>query len=203
MNFTRKNLKLWGVPEEAIDAVIEAHSEVVESIKQERDSYAEKVKQVDETKAKYDEVVKENSELKQQLAEAKKNGGDAQKIQEAFDTYKQQIETEKKTASISAAAKKLLINSGMKEMLADLVLSKRGLDGIELDDNGAIKDSDKLISAIKGDYGDLFASKRTDGTPATNPPAGGDTKPHGSGRAAALAAQYQKDMYSAPSKKGE
>ena len=134
-------------------------------------------------------------------ADAKKSGGDAQKIQEAFDAYKQQVETEKKTATLTTAARKLLTSKGMQEKLADLVMAKRGLDGIELDDKGAIKDGDKLIDALKGEYGDLFSTQQQQGTPTTTPPSGGNAT-HGSGRAAALAAKYAQDMYGAVAPEG-
>ena len=120
---TRKNLKALNVPDEAIDAIVEAHSDAINDIKAERDKYAEQAKQIAA-------LTTERDTLKQQLAEAKKSGGDAQKIQEAFDAYKQQVETEKKTATLTTAARKLLTSKGMQEKLADLVMAKRGLDGI-------------------------------------------------------------------------
>lgn len=191
---TRKNLKALNVPDEAIDAIVEAHSDAINDIKAERDKYAEQAKQIAA-------LTTERDTLKQQLAEAKKSVGDAQKIQEAFDAYKQQVETEKKTATLTTAAKKLLTSKGMQEKLADLVMAKRGLDGIELDDKGAIKDGDKLIDALKGEYGDLFSTQQQQGTPTTTPPSGGNAT-HGSGRAAALAAKYAQDMYGAVAPEG-
>ena len=161
---TRKNLKALNVPDEAIDAIVEAHSDAINDIKAERDKYAEEAKQIAT-------LTTERDTLKQQLADAKKSGGDAQKIQEAFDAYKQQVETEKKTATLTTAARKLLTSKGMQEKLADLVMAKRGLDGIELDDKGAIKDGEKLIDALKGEYGDLFSTQQQQGTPTTTPPA--------------------------------
>ena len=160
---TRKNLKALNVPDEAIDAIVEAHSDAINDIKAERDKYAEEAKQIAT-------LTTERDTLKQQLADAKKSGGDAQKIQEAFDAYKQQVETEKKTATLTTAARKLLTSKGMQEKLADLVMAKRGLDGIELDDKGAIKDGEKLIDALKGEYGDLFSTQQQQGTPTTTPP---------------------------------
>ena len=187
---TRKNLKALNVPDEAIDAIVEAHSDAINDIKAERDKYAEQAKQIAA-------LTTERDTLKQQLADAKKSGGDAQKIQEAFDAYKQQVET----ATLTTAARKLLISKGMQEKLADLVMAKRGLDGIELDDKGAIKDGDKLIDALKGEYGDLFSTQQQQGTPTTTPPSGGNAT-HGSGRAAALAAKYAQDMYGAVAPEG-
>lgn len=184
---TRENLKALNVPDEAIDAIVEAHSEAINAIKAERDKYAEQAKQIAA-------LTTERDTLKQQLADAKK-------IQEAFDAYKQQVETEKKTATLTTAARKLLTSKGMQEKLADLVMAKRGLEGIELDDKGAIKDGDKLIDALKGEYGDLFSTQQQQGTPTTTPPSGGNAT-HGSGRAAALAAKYAQDMYGAVAPEG-
>ena len=85
---TRKNLKALNVPDEAIDPIVEAHSDAINDIKAERDKYAEQAKQIAALTTELDT-------LKQQLADAKKSAGDAQKIQEEFDAYKQQVETEK------------------------------------------------------------------------------------------------------------
>ena len=194
---TRKNLKALNVPDEAIDAIVEAHSDAINDIKAERDKYAEEAKQIAT-------LTTERDTLKQQLADAKKRIEELEqelKIQEAFDAYKQQVETEKKTATLTTAARKLLTSKGMQEKLADLVMAKRGLDGIELDDKGAIKDGDKLIDALKGEYGDLFSTQQQQGTPTTTPPSGGNAT-HGSGRAAALAAKYAQDMYGAVAPEG-
>lgn len=75
---TRKNLKALNVPDEAIDAIVEAHSDAINDIKAERDKYAEEAKQIEA-------LTTERDTLKQQLADAQKSGGDAQKIQEAFE----------------------------------------------------------------------------------------------------------------------
>lgn len=190
---TRKNLKALNVPDEAIDAIVEAHSDAINDIKQERDRYADMVKQLET-------ITAERDQLKQQLEDAKKGNGDTAKVQAEFDAYKKQVEDEKKATALNAATKKLLTDNGMRDKLAELVLSKRGLDGIELDDNGAIKDSAKLLESFKQDYGDLFAIVNHEGTGGITPPSG-DGKPHGSGRAAALAAQYHKDMYSTTNNK--
>lgn len=192
---TRKNLKALNVPDEAIDAIVEAHSDAINDIKQERDQYAEKAKELAT-------ITAERDQLKQQLEDAKKGSDDTAKVQAEFDAYKQQVEAEKKATAVTAATKKLLTDNGMQHKLADLVLSKRGLDGIELDDKGDIKDSANLLESFKQDYGDLFATIVHNGTDGLTPPSG-DGKPHGSGRAAALAAQYHKDMYSTAKKEGE
>lgn len=192
---TRKNLKALNVPDDAIDAIVEAHSDAINDIKQERDKYVEKANEIATLTA-------ERDQLKQQLEEAKQGKGDIATLQAEFDAYKQSVEAEKKASTISTATKKLLVGNGMRDKLADLVLSKRGIDGIELDDNGAIKDSDKLLESFKTEYGDLFAVEKPNGTPPATPPNGG-AKPHGSGRAYALATQYQNDMYSTRKKEGE
>lgn len=184
---TRKNLKALNVPDDAIDAIVEAHSDAINDIKQERDQYADTAKAIETLTA-------ERDQLKKQLEEARKGSGDIATLQAEFDAYKQTIEQEKKASAIATATKKLLTDNGMRDKLADLVLSKHGLDGIELDDKGAIKDSDTLLASFKTDYGDLFAQEKPNGTPPATPPNGGN-KPHGSGRAYALATKYHNEMY--------
>lgn len=57
---TRKNLKALNVPDEAIDAIVEAHSDAINDIKAERDKYAEQAKQIAA-------LTTERDTLKQQL----------------------------------------------------------------------------------------------------------------------------------------
>ena len=46
------------------------------------------------------------------------------------------------------------------------------LDKLELDDKGAIKDSDKLEASLKESYSDYIVTTSTQGAKTSNPPAG-------------------------------
>lgn len=46
------------------------------------------------------------------------------------------------------------------------------LDKLELDDKGAIKDSDKLEASLKESYSDYIVTTSTQGANTANPPAG-------------------------------
>ena len=172
----------------------EAHSDAINDIKAERDKYAEQAKQIAA-------LTTERDTLKQQLADAKKSGGDAQKIQEAFDAYKQQVETEKKNCDADNRREKAADQQGDAGETCRPCDGKARTGWHRTRRQGRNQDGDKLIDALKGEYGDLFSTQQQQGTPTTTPPSGGNAT-HGSGRAAALAAKYAQDMYGAVAPEG-
>ena len=198
MSLTRSLLKELQISPDAAERIIAAHAESIDALRQERDAARGEAAQLESIRAALAEMTQARDEACQARDSARE---ELSALGGQFDSYRQQVETEKKTATLTTAARKLLTSKGMPEKLADLVMAKRGLDGIELDDKGAIKDSDKLIDALKGEYGDLFSTQQQQGTPTTTPPSGGNAT-HGSGRAAALAAKYAQDMYGAVALEG-
>ena len=54
-------------------------------------------------------------------------------------------------------------------------MGKVDLDKVELDDKGNVKDADTFVKGYQDTYGDCFSTKGEEGTPKTDPPAGGST----------------------------
>lgn len=164
MALTRKLLEGMGIEDKQIETIIEAHSETVTALKAERDK-------AKETAAKV-------PDLQRQLEEAKKateGGSDWQaKFDEehkAFEDYKAQVAAEKKAAdTASAYRKQVLEKAGVASQYMDDVMGVTKLDGIEMDDDGNIKDADKLAEAAKQKWASFVVKKRTDTEPPANPP---------------------------------
>ncbi len=87
MALTRRMLKALGIEEDKIDEIIEAHSESVEALKQQRDTYkadAEKLTSVqaeldslkngDDYKAKYEKEHQDFEDYKQEIASQNTKG---------------------------------------------------------------------------------------------------------------------------------
>lgn len=166
MSITRKMLKGMGLTEDQQDTILEAHTETVNEIKAERDrlkSDAEKLptvqKELDEIKGKGDDGYKEKYE-----AEHK-----------AFETYKKTVDAEKTTAAkekaLETALKKVGIADKRLQSVARLCKGDGLLDKLELDEKGAIKDSDKLETSLKESYSDYIVTTSTQGANTPNPPA--------------------------------
>lgn len=153
MALTRAFLKSLGLDEDKVTSIIEAHTETINGL----------------TTAK--------TQLEQQLAEAKKDGETLKTVQKELDDlkkedYKTKYETEKKAhddlvASNAAKEAKTAKETAVKAFYesknikgANLAIAMRGtsLDGIELNDKGAIKDTKALEDLVAGDFKPLTSA---------------------------------------------
>ena len=166
MSITRKMLKGMGLTEDQQDTILEAHTETVNEIKAERDrlkSDAEKLptvqKELDDLKAAGDGGYKEKYE-----AEHK-----------AFETYKKAVDTEKATAAkekaVEAVLKKIGVSEKRLQSVAKLAKADGLLDAMELDEDGAVKDADKLEKSLKDGYSEYITTTSTKGAVTPTPPA--------------------------------
>lgn len=167
MALTRKGLLAAGLTENQVDFVMEGHTETVDGLKEERDRYkadAEKLtgvqKELDDLKGKGDDGYKAKYESEHQ----------------AFEDYKTSVAAEKTTAAkekaLETALKKVGIADKRLQSVARLCKGDGLLDKLELDDKGAIKDSDKLEASLKESYSDYIVTTSTQGANTANPPAG-------------------------------
>lgn len=166
MALTRKGLKAAGLTDDQVDFVMEGNAEIVDGLKEERDRYkadAEKLpgvqKELDDLKGKGDDGYKEKYESEHK----------------AFEDYKTSVAAEKTTAAkekaLETALKKVGIADKRLQSVARLCKGDGLLDKLELDEKGAIKDSDKLETSLKESYSDYIVTTSTQGANAPNPPA--------------------------------
>lgn len=206
MALTRKLLTGLGLEPANIEAIIEAHAETVDALKAERDRYKEKAESVpdlqkklkeaeagggklDELQAKYDEQATQLKELQKERKE----------LQDQFDGYKADVE-QKETARTKAKAYRaqVLEAAGIASRYIDDVMGVSKLDGIELDDDGKVKDAEELINGVKEKYKAFVSKKRTDGgAPATppTPPTGSHPVAGAHERAVQIHKEYRERMY--------
>ena len=166
MAITRKLLKGMGLTEEQQDTIIEAHTDTVNGLKADVDRYkadAEKLpgvqKELDDLKGKGDDGYKAKYEAEHQ----------------AFEDYKTSVAAEKTTAAkekaLETALKKVGIADKRLQSVARLCKGDGLLEKLELDDKGAIKDSDKLEASLKESYSDYIVKTSTKGADTATPPA--------------------------------
>lgn len=166
MALTRKGLLAAGLTENQVDFVLEGHTETVDGLKEERDRYKADAE-------KLPGVQKELDDLK-----GKGDGGYKAKYDaehKAFEDYKTSVAAEKTTAAkekaLETALKKVGIADKRLQSVARLCKGDGLLDKLELDDKGAIKDSDKLEASLKESYSDYIVKTSTQGANTANPPA--------------------------------
>lgn len=172
----KAKLQEYGVPAENLDTAAEyfcsAHKTDLDAIKEQRDTY----KADAETLAK---VQKELDELK-----AAGNDGYKEKYEKehkAFEDFKKD-QTAKETLSAKekafrAALKEVNINEKRMDTVVKAAHADGVINGLDLDENGAIKDADKLKESIKADWADFVLTVETRGADIAHPPAntGGGT----------------------------
>ena len=164
MSLTRKYLKEIGIESEKIDLIIEAHTDTVDALKDERDKYkenAEKVKGLEEEL----ELAKENAKTDSEWQEK------YEKEHSDFEAYKKEQSEQANKNAIKDAYRKLLKEAGVSEKRIDTVMRVTEWKDISLDKEGKLKDADKLTESIKSDWADFITSTNTSGAKTQTPPA--------------------------------
>ncbi len=194
MALTRKFLQAMDIPAEKIEEIIAAHTETISAIKEERDSF----------KAGADRLPDVEKKLEAANAELEKiKAGDWEKkftdIKAEYESYKTDTETKAVKAAKEAAYRKLLLEAGISDKRVATVLKVSDVDGITLDKDGNITDSEKLTESIKTEWADFIATEGKKGAETPAPPAGdGETK--APSVAKQLAEAYQREHYGASAK---
>lgn len=161
MALTRKMLKGMGLTEEQIDTIIEAHTDTVNALKDERDQYKENAE-------KLPGVQKELDDLKEKAGE-----GFEQKykdLQKEYEDYKKEQQDKADRAAVSDAYKEMLKEAGVSEKRIPAVMRVADLSGVKLDKDGNIKDKDKLVESVKEEWSDFIQAKGAKGADTKTPP---------------------------------
>lgn len=162
---TRKFLTALGIEDENVqDQIISAHTEATDALKEQRDGYKADAE-------KLPEVQKELDTLKEQSGDKIKAQYD--KLKKDFDDYKEEQQKKEVTANKKSAYKGLLKEAGISANRIDAVLKVSDVDGIEFDEDGKVKDSDKLVENIKKEWADFIVKSTEKGAQVGNPPANG------------------------------
>lgn len=186
MSLTRAFLKSMGLEEDKVASIIEAHTETVEALKQERDGFKSKA-------ADFDKVSSELAELK----EAAKKGGDYDKLKQEFDNYKAEVANKETMAAKKAALSKIAKDAGLSESGIAKALKYTDFATIELDDKGEAKDGKALLQSLKNEWPEYITTTRQKGADVPNPPGGNPQDFDGMSDA-----DYYKATYEASKKKG-
>lgn len=163
MALTRKLLKSLGLEEAQIETIIDAHTETVDGLK-------ESLKTAQTEAAKVEELTNKLNEANDKLSKA----GDAAKVQKEFDTYKANVEAERKTAKTAADVQELLKEAGInRDSFRAAVAKSYDASKITYAEDGSISNRAELVQGIKTDYADFLSTATTSGTPPITPPTGG------------------------------
>ena len=162
MSLTRKMLKAMGIEEEKIDQIIEAHTETVDAIKEQREAYRADAEKLPGVQRELD-ALKNNSgnDYKAKYEKEKKD----------FQDYKNGIAEKESAAAKEKAARAYFESRGIPADSMGLVIrgAKAEISGLELDGEKN-KDSTALDTLLSGDYKGLIGKTTTKGTDTKTPP---------------------------------
>ena len=159
MAFTRSFLKSIGLDEEKIQTVIDAHLEVVNTLKEERD----KLKQDAATLGDLQEKLKQyegGEDFKAKYEDEHK----------AFEDYKADVKAKAELAKVQSAYRKLLAEEKISEKRLDAVCRLTDFSKMKLDKDGNLADIDALRSSIKSDWADYITETTVKGADVETPP---------------------------------
>lgn len=160
MALTRKMLKAMGIDDEKIDQIIEAHTEVTDAIKAERDEYKSTAERV--------------PELQEEVARLQANSGDEYKgkfeaLTADFEAYKTAVATENENRVKAELYRDALLRAGVDEKRIATVLRVADLNGITVTD-GKIDGEEQLLESIKADWSDFIVSTNVKNDQPATPP---------------------------------
>lgn len=164
MSLTRKMLKAMGIEDEKIEQIISEHVEAVDALKKERDAYKEDAEKLPDVQKKLDDAAKEAGSDKYKLKY------DA--LKEEYDKYKSDIEKKTTHSAKEAAYREILKAAGVSEKRIDSVIRVSDIDGIELGEDGNVKDAEKLTNSVKSEWADFIVTEHVTGAQTSNPPEG-------------------------------
>ena len=152
---------------ETTEKILNGHIASIEALREEKDQFKEKADQLDKVQKELDDL---NAKIAANEKDPYKVKYEAMK--EDFEKYKADIEKEKTAASKRNAYKELLKTAGVSEKRIEAVLKVSDIEDLELDDDGKIKDSDKLTETIKTEWADFIETTGQNGAKTSTPPAG-------------------------------
>ena len=206
MALSRKYLKGMGLTEEQVNAIIEANEETIagltDKIERLQTANKENERKFTNLQSEYD-ALKESTDTSKTPYKKKYEEElvAREKLQEEYDSYKAGVEEEKVIAKKSDAYRQLLKDAGINDKRIDSVLKVSPFKDVEFEEDGTVKDKDKLIESIKDDWSDFIMTKEVQGATVAHPIVNKQSEKKVS-RATELAAKYHANLYGEP-KKGE
>lgn len=160
MSITRKMLKGMSLTDEQIDTIIEAHTETVDALKDERDKFKADAEKLISVQKELDSIKGTNGDFEQKYNDLKKE----------YDKYKADQEAIAEKTAKEAAYREMLKSAGIPEKRIASVMRVTNLSDIKLDKDGKLKDHDKLVDSVKSEWADFIDTKTEKGADTKTPP---------------------------------
>lgn len=162
MAFSRAYLKSLGLTDDQTQAVVDAHLEVVNPLKDERDKLKGEAAKAEELQKQIDDL-KGGEDYRAKYEEEHKS----------FEAYKGEVAKKEEHAKIEAEYRKLLAEEKIPAKRLDAVIRLTDFDGVKLDKEGHLQDTDKLREGIRKDWGEYITETHERGAEVQTPPTTG------------------------------
>lgn len=176
MSLTRKMLKAMELDDDKIGQIIDAHQAVIDEIAKERDKFKADAEKYKADADKLSETEKELTKANAKLEEAKEVSEKYKALQDEFNTYKDDVKAKGVQAQKEKAYRALLAEAGISDKRYDSIIKVSDLSKIELDKDGKVKDSSKIVEGIKSEWADFIQTQGVQGAKTATPPASNPTK---------------------------
>lgn len=175
MALTRKFLAALGIESEKIDQIVEANAESLADI---QDKLAKAKEELKEAKSKADTlptVQKELDDLKAQVEADNKarEGKDYDALKQEYESYKAEVQEKAVKSAKEKALRDLLSDMKVSEKGTSMIMKYMGVSGIELDEEGKLKDAASIKKAVKEDWSDYIPKVEEKGADTKQPPTDG------------------------------
>ena len=190
MALTRSMLKGMGLTDEQVGAIIEEHTNVTDSLKQQRDQYKEEADKLPKLEKELDDLKKDVDS--KDFDEWKKK---YEQEHADFEKYKADVLEQENTNKVKLAYRKLLAECKVGEKHIDSIMRVTDFKEMKLAEDGSLDDAEGLKKQITADYDGFIPSQETQGADVETPPASGGKDNNTTGRAAQLAAKYHDNLY--------
>lgn len=163
MALTHKFLKALGIDAEQVELIITEHQNTLADIKKDKDEAVEQAN-------KYKEDAEKLKTVQTELDKYKDADKNYKELKAEYEKYKGEQAAKETKANKTKAFKKLLADMKVSEKWHDRVVKGTDLDGVELDENGAIKDVEALKKSITDEWGDCIETTGATGADTKTPP---------------------------------
>lgn len=162
MALTRKMLKAMGIEEDKIDQIIEAHSETVDALKDEREKFREAAEKLPGVQSELETLKTSGGNWKEKY----------EKEHSDFESYKADVSAKEAGAAKESAYRTLLEKVGVDPKRIDTVIraEKAGFADLKIGADGKFEGADELTKTIKANWGDFIPVTTTTGVPTAKPP---------------------------------
>lgn len=172
MALTRRALKAMGIEDEKIDEIIAMHTETADGLKADVAKYKADAEALPKVQRELDDL------------KAAGDGGLQEKydkVKKEFDDYKAEIGAKEQKAAKEKAARAYYESKGITGKSLEIAVrgSAQEIEGLELGEDGKIKDTSALDELVNGTFSGLVSTTTKQGAETATPPTntgGGMTK---------------------------